>query len=67
MSQTELPNVSILMPTYDRRNFLPLIMTNLYSIDYPKDKLEVVIIDDHKSPLFINDSEVKMVMERWFC
>ena len=64
MSQTELPNVSILMPTYDRRNFLPLIMTNLYSIDYPKDKLEVVIIDDHKSPLFINDTEVKMVMER---
>ena len=64
MSQTEFPNVSILMPTYDRRNFLPLIMTNLYSIDYPKDKLEVVIIDDHKSPLFINDTEVKMVMER---
>ena len=55
------PNVSILMPTYNRRHFLPLIMTNLYCQTYPKNKLEVVIIDDGKSPLFINNDEVKLV------
>lgn len=60
---TELPNVSILMPTYNRRNFLPLIMTNLYSTTYPKNKLEVVIFDDHKNALFFND-EVKIVSEK---
>ena len=57
----ELPNVSILMPTYNRRNFLPLIMSNLYFQTYPKDKLELVIIDDGKSPLFINDEEIKAI------
>ena len=55
-----LPNVSILMPTYNRRHFLPLIMVNLHNMDYPKNKLELVIYDDHISPLFINNEEVKI-------
>ena len=59
-----LPNVSILMPTYNRRNFLPLIMTNLYSTTYPKDKLECVILDDHKNPLFLNSDEIKVVSDK---
>jgi len=42
----ELPNVSILTPTWKRRNFLPLIINNLKYMDYPKNKLEQVIIDD---------------------
>ena len=57
----DLPNVSILIPTYNRRNFLPLIMTNLNQQTYPKDKLECVIYDDHISPLFINKEEVSQV------
>ena len=57
----ELPNVSILMPTWNRRSFLPLILINLYNMDYPKDKLELVIMDDHPdNPLFNNQSEVKV-------
>jgi glycosyltransferase involved in cell wall biosynthesis len=61
MSKIEAPFVSILMPTYNRRNFLPLIMCNIFNQTYPKDKLELVIFDDHKSPLFVNDGEVKNV------
>ena len=61
--ENDLPNVSILMPTYNRRNFLPLIMTNLSQTMYPKDKLECVIFDDHISPLFINEQEVKQVSD----
>lgn len=66
MSQeTNYPNVSILIPTWNRRNFLPLLMTNLYIQTYPKDKLEVVIFDDHKdNPLFYNDDEVRVISQR---
>ena len=46
------PNVSILMPTYNRRKFLPLIMYNLKNMDYDKSKLEWCILDDGKEPLF---------------
>ncbi len=61
VANAEKPFVSILLLTYNRRNFLPLIMTNLYSQTYPKDKLEVVIVDDGEKPLFLNSDEVKVV------
>ena len=32
----EYPNVSILMPSYNRRKFLPLIAHNLMNMDYDK-------------------------------
>jgi glycosyltransferase involved in cell wall biosynthesis len=60
----ELPKVSILIPTYNRRHFLPLIMVNLYSQTYPKHLLEVVIVDDGKDPLFLNNDEVKLVSSK---
>lgn len=61
---TDLPKVSILIPTYNRRHFLPLIMTNLYCQSYPKNKLEVVIVDDGKDPLFLNNDEVQLVSQK---
>jgi cellulose synthase/poly-beta-1,6-N-acetylglucosamine synthase-like glycosyltransferase len=55
----EYPNLSVLIPTYNRRKFLPLMGVNLSLMDYPKDKLEVVIFDDHPdNPLFLNNDEV---------
>ena len=55
----ELPNMSVLIPTYNRRKFLPLMAVNLSLMDYPKDKLEIVIYDDHPDhPLFLNNDEV---------
>ena len=32
----EYPNVSILTPSYNRSQFIPLIMYNLYNMDYDK-------------------------------
>ena len=55
----EYPNVSVLIPTYERRNFIPLIYNNLVKTLYPKNKLEVVIFDDGKNPLFLNKEEVE--------
>ena len=43
----EYPNVSILTPTFNRNKWLPLMINNLQRLDYPKDKLEWVILDTH--------------------
>lgn len=42
----KLPTVSILTPTYNRKLFVDLMIRNWNSIDYPKDKLEWIIVDD---------------------
>ena len=55
----DYPNVSVLIPTYNRRKFMRLIAINLFNTLYPKNKLEVVILDDGDEPLFINEVEVK--------
>ena len=47
----DLPNISILMPTYNRRKFLPFIIRNLKIQDYPHKKLQLVIHDDGEEPL----------------
>lgn len=47
----ELPKVSILTPTYNRRKFFKLAISNFLRQDYPKDKLEWVILDDGKQPI----------------
>ena len=52
----DYPNVSILMPTYNRRKFLPLITYNLSNMDYDKSKLEWCIYDDGKESLFTNET-----------
>lgn len=55
------PNVSILMPSYNRRNFLSLIIYNLKNMDYDKSKLEWCILDDGKEPLFENVEKLNEV------
>jgi len=53
----ELPNVSILTPTWNRKKFLPLMIYNIQNFEYDKKKLEWVIYDDHpKNPLFVGDT-----------
>lgn len=46
ITDNELPFVSILTPTYNRRQFFKLAINNFNSFIYPRDKLEWVIIDD---------------------
>ena len=52
----ELPCVSINIPCYLRRKFVPLMITNIVHLDYPKDKLEIVILQDGPENLFITPS-----------
>lgn len=44
------------MPTYNRRQFIPLITYNLLNIDYDKSKLELCILDDGAEPLFTDET-----------
>jgi glycosyltransferase involved in cell wall biosynthesis len=46
MSYDELPCVSIVTPTFERRKFFPLALYNFRHFDYPSKKLEWIIIDD---------------------
>jgi glycosyltransferase involved in cell wall biosynthesis len=44
--KVDLPNVSILTITRNRKAFLPLMLKNWNDFSYPKDKLEWIILDD---------------------
>jgi cellulose synthase/poly-beta-1,6-N-acetylglucosamine synthase-like glycosyltransferase len=52
-SENELPGITLITPTYNRPNTIKLSVINFLSFDYPKDKLEWIIIDD--SPKSIRD------------
>lgn len=57
-----LPNVSILIPTYNRRKFLNLLLDNILNQSYPKDKLELVIIDDGSEKLLSNENKFRNII-----
>ena len=44
--EEELPRVSIITPTYNKRKFFKLAIRNFQKADYPKDKIEWIIVDD---------------------
>ena len=54
----EYPPISILTPTYNRPEFIPLALCNIKGFDYDKKKLEWVILDDHPTNPFIPNSAV---------
>jgi glycosyltransferase involved in cell wall biosynthesis len=58
----EFPAISILTPTWNRKEFLPLMIHNIKNMDYDKNKLEWIIADDHPTnPLFKTNAEVNQV------
>ena len=66
----DLPNVSILTPIFNRKRFLPLMLDNIKLIaDYPKDKLEWIILDSHSrdgvvgEKLFSSQEEVDSISQ----
>ena len=46
----DYPNVSMLTPTYNRKNFIELCIFNLKNQTYPLEKLEWFLLDDSKEP-----------------
>ena len=58
LEDDELPNISICIPCYKRQKFVSLILTNIVAMDYPKEKLEVNILQDGEEGLF-NPTELE--------
>ena len=46
LKTSELPKVSIITPTFNRPDFFKLAILNYNSFDYPREKLEWIIVDD---------------------
>ena len=57
LSDDMLPHVSILIPCYLRQKFVPLILMNISQMDYPRDKMEICILQDGPLDLFTCESD----------
>ena len=60
-----MDDITILVPVWNRENFLPLLLMNLKSQDYPHEHLRLLIDDDTENPdeRFIkNLNEVKQML-----
>jgi len=61
-NNSNLPKVSIITPTYNKKNFFKLAIHNFLSFEYPVDKLEWIILDDGDESIkdiLPNDSRIK--------
>jgi hypothetical protein len=63
-SQSDCPNISVLTLTYNRRNFIDLAFLNLLVSDYPKDKIQWVVVEDSDDPLLSSSDKIKKFEER---
>ena len=68
LSDAELPNVAISVPCYNEERTLATTVASLLSLDYPKHKLEIIIVDDGSTDStlqvarqFESDSRVKVL------
>lgn len=50
LSIDECPPISVLTLTYNRRNFIDLAFLNILVTEYPKSKIQWVIVDDSDDP-----------------
>jgi len=59
-----MEKISILIPTYNRSKFIQLCIMNILRQDYPKELLEVIILDDSDSqtPFIENEEYIKKVL-----
>lgn len=46
LQSTDCPPISIVTLTYNRRNFIDLACLNLLLTDYPRDKIEWIVVED---------------------
>lgn len=63
ITDEEFPTVSVVVPTYNRHYFSELIIRNWERIDYPREKLELIILDDsnidHPEPEIFNKEGIR--------
>lgn len=50
LDNADCPNISVVTLTYNRRKYIDLAFHNILLTDYPKDKIEWVVVDDSDDP-----------------
>jgi len=63
-AQQDCPPISVLTLTYNRRNFIDLAFLNILVSDYPKDKIQWVIVEDSDDPMLDSSDKIKKFEER---
>jgi glycosyltransferase involved in cell wall biosynthesis len=62
--QADCPPISVLTLTYNRRNFIELAFLNLLVTDYPKNKIQWVVVEDSDDPSLTALDKIKQFEER---
>jgi hypothetical protein len=50
LADEELPKISVITLLYNRKSFIDLAFKNILTSDYPKEKIEWVVVDDSDDP-----------------
>jgi hypothetical protein len=48
LNHQDCPHISIITPTYNRQKLIDIAFHNLLATDYPKDKIEWIVIEDNE-------------------
>ena len=58
------PRISVLTLTYNRRNFIDLAFLNMMVTDYPRSKIQWVIVEDSDDPLKSSSDKIAAFKEK---
>ena len=50
LHQPDCPPITVITPTYQRKNLIDIAFHNLLATDYPHDKIEWIVIEDNENP-----------------
>ncbi len=62
-NEEEIPYVTIQLPVYNELYVMERLLDNIAEIDYPKDKLEIQVLDDSTDESFAETA--KHIIELW--
>ena len=64
LDPADCPPITVITPTYNRKQLIDIAFYNLMTTDYPKDKIEWIVIEDNeRTPHMAADKIVKFQME----
>ena len=62
----KLPKISYCVFTYNEEKRIEGSLTSIFNQDYPKDKLEVIVVDDNSSDKTLDIARIKVLLDLTF-